>query len=168
MNRLLNFTSRARTEEDVKMFDTYNSDGDLNINVNGTELKSLDIGFLSHIPCSVNCEESQRRASIIASWMKDNMFDTYYFYEKALKRPFLYFGEVFNWIAFEGVVKNNEIHFSAIAKPTSPIDNETMLAAKNSNIIRVEEERILFLKDEKIVLDYKKKNKRDGVLMNFI
>ena len=175
INNLLNFPTRLDTPEDFKNADQYwrgNSDNEslkYSINVKGKnrEIFLLNISFIPHLPCRSDCEKSVEIGRLVATWMKNNIPELFDFFKNILQRPFLIF-DTFDWIAFDGKIKDNRLEYAGIAAPFTFTENQVKQNLPLGNSLSAEKDRIVVFKDDRPVFEYEKKSEEDGYLVDFM
>jgi len=122
--------------------------------------------LISHIPCSFNCKESIKTEKDILKVLKIEAPD---FAEKtvnALKKVFLFFDD-FNWVVFDGKVKNNELKDYKVLPYKSLIPKEKIKLIKEGNKIKIFNDEVLIIKDDETLLKIPKREKYDGIFIDF-
>lgn len=127
--------------------------------------KLLEMGkyfLIPHIPCSYDCKESIKIGKETLKLLKDEKLIFAYEIVKNLKRIFLVFSD-FEFVIFDGMVKGNEIVYSK-AEAINCCDENKL---KEGNKIIMKNEVIQIFKNDYLLHSIKKKNKYDGVIINF-
>lgn len=126
----------------------------------------FNFSFISHIPCSPNCEKSISIGKAVAEWMKKEIPDLFLLSEKTFKRPFLIF-DTLNFIAFDGEVNNGYLNYRSIVPPIAPIENKVRENLSLGNRLSADKEKIVIYKGNLPIFQYDKKDEMDGYLINF-
>ncbi len=119
--------------------------------------------IISHVPCSYECKESTKLAKSIMKIMKRKIPTLTGEIVKALKRPFLFFDD-FNWIAFDGFVRGNEIIYDQVAPYRSLYSQRKF---KKGDIVKISDKEILVFKEREMIHKIKKKNEQEGIIIDF-
>lgn len=83
-----------------------------------------------------------------------------------LAKPILFF-DLFNLIVFDGYFQDNTIYYSQIVQPFFPLADPFVKWAKKGDRIIVTDDKITIYNKEKKLFTYKKKNNRDGFVLDF-
>lgn len=166
INRFLNFSTRIRGGDGTD-YDQYLGKNKIHTVIQGKKIYFSNIGFISHIPCSVNCADSLSQANIVAEWMRVNMPEMHDHFESVLKRPFLYFGEPLKFISFDGIVKENQIIYSGKALGGF-LDEGLEQAIEEGNRIAIDNDKVIVSRDDKTILIHQKANDDDGIIIDFV
>ena len=159
-NNLLNFSTRISNEGDYKKFRRYyglNKDFPI-------PLKYLQ--FISHIPCSYNCQESIKLGKEIDNLLKKYIPKVEQIVRYTLSKPILFF-DLFKLVIFDGYFKNGVLDYKKVIPPFFLLDNLLMEKIKNGNRITASKEKIMIFRNNLKLFSYRKKNKRDGFILNF-
>lgn len=159
-NNLFNFTSRLNGKEDFRKQKRYFS---LNKNFS---IPIYYLQFISHIPCSYDCQESIKIGKKIRSLLKKYAPKIEKVVTYTLSKPVLFFN-LFKWIIFEGYVKENTLFYKKVIPPISLIDFSLLNKIMRGNKIVTNRKRIKIFKDNLLLYSYSKKDETDGFILDF-
>jgi len=159
-NNLFNFTSRLHSKEDFRKQKRYFS---LNKNFS---IPIYYLQFISHIPCSYDCQESIKIGRKIHSLLKEYAPKIEKVVTYTLSKPVLFF-DLFEWVIFEGHVKENTLFYKEVMHPISLINSSLLNKIKKGNKIFVNNNKIKIFKDSSLIYSYLKKDKTDGFILDF-
>lgn len=160
-NNIYNFSSRlGPRREHLKMQkECIKMNQRLKINL-------TQIQFISHVPCSYDCKGSLA----IGHQTYDLLLDFSPWLAKRLKqvliRPMLVF-DLFSWVAFDGIGKDNCLDYKKIVYPRSLVDEKIIKKISQGCRLEVGDEEIKIYKNNKTIQEIKKQDKNDGILLNF-
>jgi len=159
-NNLFNFSTRLEKKEDLQQLCRYYS---LNKNF---PIPLFYLQFISHIPCSYNCQESIKIGKNIYNLLKKYTPDIEKIITYTLSKPVLFFDN-FKWIIFDGYVKENTLFYKKIVPPISLINSSLLNKIKKGNKIFVNNNKIKIFKDSSLIHSYLKKDGTDGFILDF-
>lgn len=119
-----------------------------------------------HLPCSFNCKKSIKIGKEVLKALEDKVPVLAEKIVDALKRPFLFIDD-FNWIVFDGKVKENEIIYKNILPYKSLFPKEKIELIRKGDKIKVFDDEILIFKDENSIGKILKEDNYKGVIMDF-
>jgi hypothetical protein len=154
-NNIFNYDSKLSSEDLINYPKGYNL------------IKKYDHCYLvRHVPCSFDCQESIELGKKTLELLKNDNSEYANEIVFSLKNVFLYF-DYFNWIVLEGDVVDNKIIYKNVLPHESLLPVEITNKIKKGNLIEVTDTEIFIYKDEKLMHKIQKKNKNDGIIMNF-
>jgi hypothetical protein len=122
--------------------------------------------LIKHVPCAFDCKESMKIGKKTLSLLKEEMPNLSNKIIYAIKRPILYFN-YYEWIVFDGTVKNNRLKYRKILPFRSLISAPMLKFMKSGNNLLIEDNCIYIYKNNILINEIPKKNKYDGVFMDF-
>jgi len=161
VNNLLNFSTRV-SNEGVGNFTQYYQ---LNKN-SGISIPVHYFQFIFHIPCSYDCSESIQIGEQIRFLLKKYAPKIEEEVEHTLSKPILFF-DLFELIIFDGYVENGILRYNKILPPLFSVNKGLLDNIKNGNRIIVSDQEIKVFKNDLCLFTYKKKNIRDGFIIDF-
>ncbi len=159
-NNILNFSTRLYTKEDYKKLDQY-----FLLNKR-SPIPLTYLQFISHIPCSYNCQESIKIGKEIDALLKKYVPQIEKVVKYTLSKPILFF-DLFKWIILDGYVRENILFYKKIIPPVSPTDFLLFSKIIRGNKIIIREKTIEIFKDNLSIYSYFKKDKKDGFILDF-
>jgi len=159
-NNLLNFSSRLSNREDYRRLREYSI---LNEHF---PIPLIYLQFISHIPCSYDCEESIKMGKEIDALLKKYTPEVEKVVKYTLSKPILFF-DVLEWIIFDGYVRGNILFYKKVIPPISSIDFSLLNKITKGNKIIIREKKIEIFKDNLSIYSYFKKDKTDGFILDF-
>lgn len=160
-NNLFNFSSRLRTKkESFEFLDKYHR---LNEKF---PVFLWYLQFISHIPCSYDCEESIKIGREIDFLLKEYAPNMEKIIRYTLSRLILFF-DLFRLVVFDGYLKEGILYYSKIIPPYFPLENSLMEKIKKGNKIIVTDNKVEIFKGNLNLFTYQKKNEADGFILDF-
>ncbi len=159
-NNLLNFSTRLYTKEDYEKLEQY-----LLLNKR-FPIPIVYLQFISHIPCSYNCQKSIKTGKEINALLKKYAPEVEKVVTYTLSKPILFF-DVFKWVILDGYVRKNTLFYKKVILPISPIDFSLLNKIIKGNKIVIKEKKIEILKNNSSLYSYLKKDKTDGFILDF-
>ncbi|NIO20606.1 MAG: DUF483 domain-containing protein [Candidatus Aenigmarchaeota archaeon] len=127
------------------------------------KLHELEKYFLiSHVPCSYKCKDSIKIGKETLKILKDEIPDFASEIISKLKRIFLVFSD-FEFAIFDGVAKENEIKYTNMVSINCRDENKF----REGNKIIIGDKDIQIFRNDNIFHTIKRKNRYDGVVMDF-
>jgi hypothetical protein len=145
------------------------------LNSERLKIYQQDIGFgtrtsnlflISHVPCSYTCKKSMEIGRNVLSLIEKESPEFAGKLVGTLKRPFLFFDD-FNWMIFDGKIKNDTLTYASILPPASMLPESLIKKFREGDASKVGKKSIEIFKDGKIVHVIEKKHESDGILLDF-
>lgn len=159
-NNLFNFSTRLEKKEDFERQGQY-----LSLNKN-YPFHPFYLQFISHIPCSYDCQESIKIGKRIQLLLKEYAPEIEKVVTHTLSKPVLFF-DLFKWVIFDGHVKENTLFYKKVIPPISLIDFSLLNKIMRGNKITASDSEIKISKDNLPLYSYFKQNKTDGFILDF-
>lgn len=168
LNNLLSFVTRFNDPNLIDMFINYHKTNgeELCPIIDNQPMSTIDISFISHIPCRYDCEASLVIARQVDDWLSNNIPELRKFMKNKLARPFLIF-DTLNWLAFDGLIEDNCLKYNKILSPFAPIKTEAVDYIKKGDKLLIDDDQIIISKGNNKLFVYKKMSINDGYLIDF-
>lgn len=168
LNNLLSFVTRLNDPNLIDMFINYHKTNgeELRPIIDNQPMSTIDISFISHLPCRYDCEASLVIARQVDNWLSNNIPELREFMKNKLARPFLIF-DTLNWLAFDGLIEDNCLKYNKILSPFAPIKTEAVDYIKKGDKLLIDDDQIIISKGNNKLFVYKKMSINDGYLIDF-
>jgi len=160
INNLFNFSTRLKDKKDLKRQNQY-----LSLNKD-YPFHPYHLQFISHIPCSYDCQESIKIGKKIQLLLKEYAPAIEKVVSFTLSKPLLFF-DLFKWVIFDGHFEENTLFYEKVIPPISLIDFSLLLKIRKGNKILINDNKIKIFKDNLLLYSYSKNNEMDGFILDF-
>jgi len=160
-NNLFNFSTRLKDKKDLKRQDKYLSSN------KDYPFHPYYLQFISHIPCSYDCQESIKMGERIQLLLKEYAPDIEKVISFTLSKPVLFF-DLFKWVILDGhIERNNILFYKKVIPPISLINFSLLNKIRRGNKIIADDNKIEIFKDNLLLYSYQKKDLTDGFVLDF-
>lgn len=158
-NNILNYFSRLNAHRQDKSYSNFEKI------ISAMDLFP-DLQFISHVPCSYDCERSivigEKNYKLLKKydpWMAFKII-------AILKNIFLFF-DVFNYAILKGYMENGIVYYDKLVEPIMIGNVYLRKRLIGGDNIEIKKEEIIIKKKKTLVGIYRRKNARDGFFIDF-
>jgi hypothetical protein len=83
-----------------------------------------------------------------------------------IKKPLIFFDD-FNWLFFEGRVRNKQLEYTGVLPNRSLVSGQIFEKIKEGNKIEVFDDKMCVLRNGEIIHEINKENKYRGIIIDF-
>lgn len=161
-NNLFNFYSRLGLNK--KNFE--NVDKFHKLNKNSFSFPSWNLQYISHMPCRYDCSKSIKIGREIELLLKKYAPNVEKKLKYSLAKPILFF-DLFKLIVFDGNFENGILCYTKTIPPLFPFNSPLKESIESGNKMKISKNMIEIYRGNKKIFTYKKKDIKDGFILNF-